>query len=326
MVAAPGISVALLRPLAELMLQLDVDAEAFLTALGVEDGMPPNTYVDAASVDRQLELLAQDSRDSAFALTLARAALVRPLGLYGHVVWLSGTVRDALSRAVRFWSLVSRRTSLTLDETTPGVVTLRQRVLPGSTRGRILTEFPFACLALRGREATRGAFALRAVRFGHDGVVTPAYADVFRAPVTFGTSGDEIDVEAAQLDLRIVGGDPITSAALEAKAIELIGDPRDPFIERVRSAAAADLAHALSLTDVASRLGLSARSLRRHLAKHGHTLRAIVDEVRRERADSLLEAGRSVKEVAFHLGFSEPSAFSRAYKRWTGTAPKVAAG
>ncbi|HEY5945408.1 MAG TPA: AraC family transcriptional regulator ligand-binding domain-containing protein [Kofleriaceae bacterium] len=324
MPATHGISVALLRPLAELLGQLDVEPADFLIALGVDDAMPPNTFVAATRVDQQLATIAERRGDPAFALTLARASLVRPLGLFGHLVWLSGTVRDALTRAVKFWSVVSQRTTLTLDETSHPIATLQQRVMSNAPRGRILTEYPFASLALRAREATRGAFAVRAVRFSHDGEATPAYHDVFRAPITFGAAVDELEIETAQLDLRLVGGDPITSAALEAKVVELIGDApaRDSFVDRVRSAAAANYAGAASLTEVASRMGISPRTLRRHLEKHGHTLRGIVDELRRERAHALLDAGSSVKEVAFQLGFSEPSAFSRAYKRWTGKAPK----
>jgi AraC-like DNA-binding protein len=322
--ATEGISVALLRPLAELLGQLDVDPAAFLMAVGVDDAMPPNTYVAATVVDQQLATIAERRGDPAFGLTLARAALARPLGLFSHVVWLSGTVRDALTRAVKFWSVVSQRTTLSLDETAGGVATLRQRVVSKAPRGRILTEYPFAALALRAREATRGEFAVRAVRFAHDGDAPAAYEEVFRAPVTFGAAADELDIDNAQLELRLVGGDPITLAALEAKVIELIGDApaRDPFIERVRSAAAANFAGATSPTEVARRIAISPRTLRRQLEKHGSTLRGIVDELRRERADALLDAGSSVKEIAFQLGFSEPSAFSRAYKRWTGKAPK----
>jgi AraC-like DNA-binding protein len=327
MLAAHGISVALLRPLAELLRQLDVEPSRFLAAVGVDDAMPPNTYVAARRVDQQLATIAEHRGDPAFALTLARAALVRPLGLFGHLVWLSGTVRDALTRAVKFWSIVSQRSTLTLDETSGVVATLQQRVVSNAPRGRILTEYPFASLALRAREATRGAFAVRAVRFSHQGEATPAYHEVFRAPITFGAAADELEIEKAQLDLRLVGGDPITSAALEAQVVQLINEAaaRDPFIDRVRSAAAANFAGAASLIEVAKRLGISPRTLRRHLEKHGQTLRAVVDEVRREHADALLDAGRSVKEIAFQLGFSEPSAFSRAYKRWTGKAPKDAA-
>ena len=93
---------------------------------------------------------------------------------------------------------------------------------------------------------------------------------------------------------------------------------RDPFIDRVRRAAAENFEGATSLAVIAKRLGISARTLRRHLEQHGNTLRGVVDDIRRERADQLLAAGMSVKEIAYALGFSEPSAFSRAYKRWTG--------
>ncbi|MBX3157057.1 MAG: AraC family transcriptional regulator ligand-binding domain-containing protein [Deltaproteobacteria bacterium] len=317
--AAHGISVALLRPLSQLLGRLGVDAAAFLEGLGVDDAMPPDSYVPAERVDRGLDAIAARRGDPAFALTMAREAAVRPLGMFGHLVWLSGTVRDALGRATRFWAMVTRRTKLTLEEG-GGRAVVRQHPAPGVPRGRILTEFPFASLALRGREATGGRFALRAVRFAHAGEATPAYADVFRAPVAFGAAFDEVELDAAQLDLPLASADPITSAALEANIARLVPAPgADPLVDRVRRALGQGAA---SLPDVARRIGTSSRTLRRHLEREGLTLRGLVDDVRRARADELLAAGTAVKEVAFALGFSEPSAFSRAYKRWTGRAPR----
>ncbi len=326
--AVHGISVALLRPLSELLGRLDVDPARFLAALGVDETMPPNTYVPATAVDDQLAEIAAERGDPAFALTLARAATVRPLGLFGHMVWLSGTVRDALTRAAKFYAVVTHRTTLTLDESAGAIATLRMHpVTRTMKRGRILTEFPFASLALRARDATAGAFVLRAVRFTHGGETTPIYAEVFGAPVTFGAAHDELELTSAQLDLRLAGADPITSAALEAKIVQLTtsGPGRSAFVEKVRRAIAANLDAELSPTAIARSLGISARTLRRHLEQEGLTLRTTLDEVRRERADELLAAGAPVKEIAFALGFSEPSAFSRAYKRWTGMAPRVAA-
>jgi len=323
-----GISVALLRPLAELLGQLDVSPAQFLSALGIDDAMPPNSYVAATRVDQLLAEIAAQRGDPAFALTLARTATVRPLGLFGHMVWLSGTVRDALMRAVKFWAMVTRRTTLTLDESESNVARVRQHpVVPSEPRGRILIEYPFASLALRARAATNGAFKLRAVRFTHAGQASSAYADVFQAPVAFDAEYDELELDADQLELRLASSDPITSATLEAKVAQLItgASDRGPFIDRVRRAAAENFEGAASLDVVAKRLGISARTLRRNLEQHGHTLRGVLDDVRRERADQLLEAGVSVKEIAFALGFSEPSAFSRAYKRWTGKAPRAAA-
>ncbi len=309
-----GISVALLRPLAELLGRIDEDAAGFLAGLGVDDGMAPNAYIAAARVDAAIAAIAARRSDPTFALTLAQASASRPLGLFGHLVWLSGTVRDALERAVKFYGMVTHRTTLVLGDST-----IAQRAKPGVVRGRILTEFPFASLALRTREATDGAFVLRAVRFAHAGEATPAYAALFGAPVTFGAGRDELEFDPAQLDLRLASADPITAAVLEAKVVQLTSAPLDPFLARVRVAIATDFTGGLAA--IAKQLAISARTLRRHLEQHGHSLRELTDDVRRVRADELLAAGTPIKEVAFALGFSEPSAFSRAYKRWTGAAP-----
>src|SRR5687768_5614616 len=115
MVASDGISVALLRPLAGLFDGLDADGAAFLTALGIDAATTPETYVAGHRVDRLLDAIAARRRDPAFALVLAQASMARPLGLFGHMVWLSGTLRDAITRAVRFYGMVSRRTRLTFD-------------------------------------------------------------------------------------------------------------------------------------------------------------------------------------------------------------------
>jgi AraC-like DNA-binding protein len=325
--AARGISVALLRPLAELLGRLEVDAAAFLASLGVDDGMAPNTYVDAAAVDSALDAIAARRADPAFALTLARGAMARPLGLFGHMVWLSGTVRDALTRAAKFYSMVTKRTVLALVEDGELATVRMTSVARTLRRGRILTEFPFASLALRGREATGGKFKPKAVRFSHGGEATPAYAEVFGVTVEFGARTDELELPTAQLDLHLASSDPITAETLEARIAQLTagGTGRSPFVERVRRTLAARLDAELTPTAIAKALGISARTLRRHLEQEGLTLRAALDDVRRERADELLASGTPIKEVAFALGFSEPSAFSRAYKRWTGVAPKISA-
>jgi AraC-like DNA-binding protein len=325
-----GISVALLQPLAELLGRLEpsgqpprrIDPRQFLADLELDDAAAPDTYVPAERVDRLLDDMAMRRGDPTFSLTLARAAVIRNLGLFGHMVWLSGTVRDALVRAVKFYAMVTRRTTLTLDET-GSITTLRQHAVAGIRRGAILTEFPFVSLALRARQATGDRFAVRAVRFRHASDHADAYRAVFGAPVTFGAPADEVEIDTVQLELPLASADPITAAALEGTIAGLTASAvRSPFIDRVRRAAAGMLADNPSLETVGKQLGISGRTLRRHLANEHTSLRVVLDEVRRERADELLGRGIAVKEIAFQLGFSEPSAFSRAYKRWTGRAPQ----
>lgn len=151
----------MLRPLAELLARIDLDADRFLAELGIDADAALATYVSGQRVDDLLDELAAKRGDPSFGLTLAKIAVVRPLGLFSHMVWLSGTMRDAMIRAARFYAMVSRRTILSLDEH-GAFTTLRQQRMVGVPRGTILTEFPFASLALRARAETGGKFALRA--------------------------------------------------------------------------------------------------------------------------------------------------------------------
>jgi AraC-like DNA-binding protein len=77
------------------------------------------------------------------------------------------------------------------------------------------------------------------------------------------------------------------------------------------------------LAAVSKRLGLSARTLQRKLNEEGTSHQELLDELRRDLSRNyLLEPNMSVAEAAFLLGFSDPSAFHRAFRRWTGMTPK----
>jgi AraC-like DNA-binding protein len=212
------------------------------------------------------------------------------------------------------------RTTLRLDREGDMIRVRAIPVVKDEPRGRVLTEFPFASLALRARGAT-SAFEPRAVRFTHAGESAPIYDEVFRAPVTFGADYDELELPVVQLAQPLASADPITSEVLEERIAKLAMPPELSLVERVRRATRENLD--ASPDDVAKALGVSARTLRRQLDQANTTFRDIAEGARRQRADELLATGMAIKEVAFALGFSEPSAFSRAYKRWTGSAPAV---
>ncbi|MFT3924439.1 MAG: helix-turn-helix transcriptional regulator [Myxococcales bacterium] len=75
-------------------------------------------------------------------------------------------------------------------------------------------------------------------------------------------------------------------------------------------------------TRIAAQLGVGARGLRRHLRDEGSSVRALLDEHRMRAARAILAMpNTTVKETAERLGYSEPSAFHRAFKRWTGSTP-----
>ena len=74
---------------------------------------------------------------------------------------------------------------------------------------------------------------------------------------------------------------------------------------------------------IASKMGLSHQSLYRNLKAEGTTFEKVLDELRHQLALRYLRAKKaSVNETAYLVGFSEPAAFSRAFKRWTGVSPR----
>ena len=77
----------------------------------------------------------------------------------------------------------------------------------------------------------------------------------------------------------------------------------------------------LGIERVARDLGYSRQTLYRRLKAEGTTYEQLLEGLRRRLADRFMRDGLSVKDAAYRLGFSDPAAFSRAFKRWTGNSP-----
>jgi AraC-like DNA-binding protein len=310
------LSVLAVRSLALLLERIGLDGAGFAAALGVRDDDVPGRLVSGELVDRLLEERARKRRDPAFAVTLAELP-APPFALVGQMVLLSKTIGDAIERGIRSWPVLTQRSTFELVELPADRCAVRLCRIPGHGEGRIVTEFALASMVMRFREATDGRFALATVSFDYDidPAARPRYERVFGVRVTAQARHTQIAFPRAHLALPITISDELTAATLETKARELVR-PRS-LLDDVRAAIAAQLARPTTLADISRSLKLGERTLRRRLAAERTTLRALADEVRRERAEQLLANGATFKELAAELGFSDVSALSRAYKRWS---------
>lgn len=111
-----------------------------------------------------------------------------------------------------------------------------------------------------------------------------------------------------------------------AKAIEAQAKERSsPFRQDVERRIELLLGEgSVRIDNIAKTLGYSRQTLYRRLKREGITFEQILDAVRRRIGVRCIKEGKSVKETAYRLGFSDPSAFSRAFKRWTGSSPRKA--
>ena len=126
------------------------------------------------------------------------------------------------------------------------------------------------------------------------------------------------------LGLKMVNADPISSQiAINQCESELsaLGERRR-LAMRVRDILTHSEQHYLSIENVADRLHMSDRTLKRQLAAEGTSFSSLVDEVRYRHATSLLSrTDYSLEQIADELGYSDVANFSRAFKRWSGRSP-----
>ena len=154
---------------------------------------------------------------------------------------------------------------------------------------------------------------------------TSEHRRVFRAPLRFNHERSELVWPRNVLDLPMLAADsllqPIVEGQVRAQLQNLTS--AESAVDAVRGVLAQELCDGQpTLQRVASRLHMSVRTLHRRLDDESASFRGVLAGARRELAERHLRDSRlAVGEIAFLLGFSEPSAFRRAFKRWTGQHP-----
>ncbi|WP_420326186.1 AraC family transcriptional regulator ligand-binding domain-containing protein [Mameliella sp.] len=151
------------------------------------------------------------------------------------------------------------------------------------------------------------------------------YPELFRVPVTFRATRNALRINPVWLDAAFDGGKDYVFGVFTRHADGLLDDlaTRNTVRSAVEARMLADLHEGtLSMDRVARDLGMSRQTLYRRLKDEGVTFAQVHDDLRRRMAMDYLGARKvSVGETAYLLGFSEASAFVRAFRRWTGTSP-----
>ncbi|HEU5006184.1 MAG TPA: AraC family transcriptional regulator ligand-binding domain-containing protein [Jatrophihabitantaceae bacterium] len=152
------------------------------------------------------------------------------------------------------------------------------------------------------------------------------YDLIFGAPARFGAEYPALEFPSSVLNQPIVRDERDLEAYLQHSPADLLArrDYGTTLSDRVRRI----LEHGLqgdwpSAADIATQLAISPQHVRRLLRDEGTSLVGIKEELLRDAAIAGLARGETVHALSSRLGFSEPSAFRRAFKRWTGTNPSA---
>jgi AraC-like DNA-binding protein len=292
------------------------------------------TEMDIAERDAHVPLAAQLRLGRAaiarmpasnLALFVAHAAAPGSLGVLGHVMANCSTLGASLEAFARFHRLLSDAICIDVSSQGPSArVALRME--PALEELRHPVEAVFALWVSLARQLTGVAWKPQAVTFRHR-PAGPAHEHeaFFGAPVRFEAPDNALLVDRLDLALAIRPARPDRHALFTAHAEAMLSDLGGSG--RVSRRLAEHLVRALQAgparqQEAAAALGMSVRTLSRRLRDESTTFGEVLERVRRDLAMSYLrDRDRAVYEVAFLLGYGEPSTFHRSFRRWTGLTP-----
>ncbi|MBI1405972.1 MAG: helix-turn-helix domain-containing protein [Caulobacter sp.] len=265
-------------------------------------------------------------------LELGASRDFRDISIVGLICYAAPTMGEALKELNRYALLAAEvalpdkgaRFRLVRQESGLWMVDTRQNPdsfpeMTESTWSRFICE--------TARHFPEATFAT-AVHFTH---ARPDYGDhferVLKAPVTFDSHWNALRIDPSWLSIELHQPSRYVFGVLTRHADGLLEALKSS--ETVRGRVEAAVLPVLHRGDpvmaaVARTLGLSRQTLYRRLKAEGVSFEGLVDDLRRRMAMEYLGGGKaSVNDAAYLVGFSEPSAFSRAFKRWTGVSPRA---
>ena len=148
----------------------------------------------------------------------------------------------------------------------------------------------------------------------------------FPCPVNYDQAVNSVTFSARHLEAELIRSEADLAVFLRLAPFYLVIEPLASFLSithRIREILGDDFRREMpSFEELTGLLNMSARTLRRRLEKEGTSYQRIKDNARRDVAISMLShEGMTVSEVAEQVGFSDPSAFHRSFKKWTGQSP-----
>jgi AraC-like DNA-binding protein len=266
--------------------------------------------------------------DDSFGLHIGERVEPELFDVLGYVVINSPTFGEAINRLIRYHPIWTDGAFYNLEISgSQARLVYEYNDRPIDAR-RHDCEMTLSILVSFARRGTGVDWTPHEVSFQHskpNSIVE--HERIFRSQVQFDRPTNELRFDSSLLALTMMKADPGLCIILDRHAQELLlRRPRvDGLINQVRQL----LSEALNAGDdpkietLSQKLGISVRTLQRKLKEEGRSHQDLLDEMRSELSKRYLQEPKlAICEVAYLLGFSEPSAFHRAFRRWTGITPK----
>jgi AraC-like DNA-binding protein len=316
------------RAFADALARLGFDVGRLLEGTGVRriELDDPDAPIPCAATATMMSRAATERRMPNLA---AHMGPVTPIGAYpllDYLVVTSDTVARALEQLVRFFHITDA--PMTWRMVRDGDV-VRMVVEPGSDR--IGTEYTLSIGLHHLRDETEGRLRVSSVSLMFEPEDKRDLERLFGCSIEAPSTWSGFEIRREMLDVPLRRRDPALRGVLEGHAATIVAARGDPSANEdrqastmVRAILVSSLASGVPSIDVVSRqLNMAVRTLQRRLSAEGLSYEQLADDARRAAAERLLaDAALSVGDIGYLLGFSEPSAFHRAFKRWHDETPR----
>lgn len=307
----------------------ECDPEPLFKSAGIDlnECSDPNMRFSTACMQKLWALSVEATDDPCFGLTAARQfqpAILQGLGF----AWLaSDTLRDALGRLARFSRMINQVVDIQVEDTgrSTDLVILGPEKWPNYVHAATdlgMAAFLQMCRSTAGEDLNPVRVAMQRPKPPFPCI--EKFDQNFRAPIHFEEIDNRLCFDEKVVDMPLATANPELARINDQIVVDYLARfDRASIAMQVRSWIIQHLPDgAPNQETIANALHVSLRSLQRKLKEEDVTFKGLMEETRRELAlQYIRESYRSIGEITYMLGFSEPSNFTRAFKRWTGMSP-----
>lgn len=322
-----SISIYFVHSALDPIVERGLDAEAILRNAGISPTLLHSAQgrVTAQNFSALWLGVARALDDELFAQD-ARRMKVGSFAMMCHLLVHSPTLNDALQRMAQFFNLILDDFHCSLEEDgRHGRFMIREKPGPRAPRvfgheTLLMMQHGVACwLVGRRIPILSAAFAYP------EPSRSAEYPFMYSQQLRFNEDATALSFDRNYLDLPVIQNEVTVKDFLRVAPANIVLKYKNTtglaaqIRRRLRSAARTEWP---DFDSFAQSLHMTPSTLRRRLEDEGQSFQAIKDQLRRDMAiDYLCHTSKSVMDIAMELGFAEPSAFHRAFKKWTGTGP-----
>lgn len=259
-------------------------------------------------------------------LDLGKAININQFGMLGYAILSCADLRSAVRLGLKYHTLVDPAFTFEMQEQGEQTAIRLTSHIPFESMYRMLCDvFVGIFVTLARFLSGRDELSPLEVHLNHpQPSYLEAYNELCRCPVLFDQPRTEIIVPTTLLDIPVAMADSATAAMAESQCADILArmGPKEGIVAKVRRILLRNPGTFPPVDEVASQLATSTRTLSRSLQDVGTSYQRILDEVRKEMAiEYLRNSNLPIEELAALVGYSDPSNFRKAFRRWTQHAP-----